>query len=451
MLTALAGLAGCKDSGSSNAGPAPSASAPPLAPAPSTLVFDAAKPSSAPRHTVPWPSLPRTPEMARTLVATSVLRPARFTRRKAELEADAIFSRTPPPKLARAIVGEERIREALRAKVSLGQGDGYLLVGVNHASREQVEAFRRLVEVPASYTHVMLEAFAADGHWSGMADTEQTGASAALDSYVAKGDSSSFAAVREAHDTSDYVAWKLGYAPTVTDLVVAARAGAFTLVPADMPPSLKTSLASLGDALLDVREVHAALTLRTALDGERPKARVAMLWGDAHVGEAGIARFLPKIATIVMVHLLGARPGDVAAVKKLASRFVLDDPVLLPIGEDSEELALVLPDARTRGDVDRVRARDATPAASDTAVAILNVTSDEGAKLYLGETAYDLSAKPVTVRLPPGAVTYVVESKGTTVVGALTLVAGEATSLAVEPSKRSTRVEHHLPKPAPRP
>lgn len=402
------------------------------------------------RQALPWPTLPRTAEGAQNLARTSILRPARFTRRKAELDASELFARTPPAKLAHAIVGEGPIREALRTKVSAGAGDGYLIVGSHHGSRAQLEAFRRLVEVPGSYDYVMLEAFAADGHWSGMADAEQRGATAALEDYAKKGDAESFGALQKAHDTSDYVSWKLGCSSAVVDLAVVARAGAFALLAADMSPSMKRTLAPLGDALLDVREMHAALTLRALLSGDRPRSRVATLWGDLHVGEAGLPRFLPRSATVVMVHILGATPGESAPTKKLEGRLVLDEPVLFPLSEVSDELVLMLPDGYTSGDVERVRTTAEAPAPNDAAVAVAVVTviAEERAKLWLGEVTYDLLEKPTTLRLAPGSMTYVVETKGTTVVGSLSVVAGEATSLSVAPKKRQTRVEHRLPGPS---
>jgi len=376
-----------------------------------------------------------------------ITRPSKYARPRKELDAADLIAKTGPEKLAHAVAGEEPIRAALLAKMAEGAGDAYLVVGGSHASQGQIEAFRRLVEVPASYTHVMVEVLAADGHWSGLPDAEQLGATSALDAYLGTGSAASFAALRAAHEASDYVAWKLGYAPVVLDLAVAARAGAFRLLPADMAPAMKVRLADLGEALLDVRELHAALTLRAALAGDRPRAKVAMLWGDAHAGQGGVGRFLPRDATVVTVHLLGARDGAAAPEKKLEGKVILDAPVLFPANAAGDELALLLPDAHTRGDVDRAKLADAP--AGDAQGAQVSLVCDAGAKLYLGDAVHELGPKPTALRLPAGSVTYVVDANGVLVVGALELVAGEAASVTFDPKRRETRIEHHVPKPAP--
>jgi hypothetical protein len=345
--------------------------------------------------------------------------------------------------LARVVSGEAAVRSALLRRVSEGTGDGYLLVGVSHASGEPVVAFRRLVEGPGSYTHVGVEPFAADGHWSGLADTEQRGASALVATYLTKGDAASLDAIRAAHDTHDYAAWKLGYTSLVMDLVPPARAGAYTLLPLDMPPQLKTKLAGLGDRLLDVRELHAFFTLREALSGPRPRARVAMLWGDAHVGPAGIARFLPAPATVVSVHVvaadaaLGSGP-DGGARASLA----VVDPLLVPM--PSGELALVLPSPRADALVDRVRRAD-----GDGRETRLLVSGEPGIVVTVGARELRVTAKAQPTPIEAGDHTYVVERKGTRIVGALALAPGETCELRAD--QAGLRVEHHLPKDADRP
>lgn len=330
-------------------------------------------------------------------------------------------------------------------RVSEGSGDGYLLVGVSHASGAPVVAFRRLVEGPGTYTHVGLEPLAADGRWSGLSDAEQRGSSALLAAYMTKGDAESLEALRVAHDTHDYAAWKLGYSSVVLDLVPPSRAGAYTLVPLDMPPPLKAKLAALGDRLLDVRELHAFFALREALSGPRPRARVAMLWGDAHVGQAGVARFLPAGATVISVHVLGLEAEPARASDKRAagppSTTVLD-PLLVPM--PAGELALVLPSPGADAAVDRVRRGD-----SDGKATHLLVSGEPGAVVTVGEHVHTVGAKAEPMVVGPGDHTYVVERKGSRVVGALSFVAGETCELRVEPA--GVRIEHHLPRDSERP
>jgi hypothetical protein len=397
-------------------------------------------PSSArSKGALAWPSLPGTPEAARAVVDAYVVRKTNVSR-PASVSARDLLAPLGAAGLARVVSGEAAVRRALLDRVSAGDGanDGYLLVGVSHASGEPVVAFRRLVEGPGSYTHVGLEPFAADGHWSGLSDAEQRGSSALLATYMTKGDAESLEALRVAHDTHDYAAWKLGYANLVLDLVPPSRAGAYALVPLDMPPQLKTKLAALGDRLLDVRELHGFFALREALSGPRPRARVAMLWGDAHVGQAGIARFLPVGATVVSVHVLGlegepARPSDKRDAGPPATTVL--DPLLVPM--PAGELALVLPSPGADAAVDRVRRGD-----GDGRTTQLLVSGEPGAVVTVGEHVHTVVAKGEPLAVGPGDHTYVVERKGSRVVGALSLSPGETCELRVDHA--GLRIEHHL-------
>ncbi|MBL9110964.1 MAG: hypothetical protein JNM74_16900, partial [Myxococcales bacterium] len=341
-----------------------------------------------PKVALAWPSLPTTPEAARAVVDAYVVRKTN-ARRPAAVSARDLLEHLGAVELARAPSGDAAVKSALLRRVSEGTGDGYLLVGVSHASGEPVVAFRRLVEGPGSYTHVGLEPLAADGHWSGLSDAEQRGSSSLLANYMTKGDAESLEALRVAHDTHDYAAWKLGYASLVLDLVPPSRAGAYALVPLDMPPQLKTKLAALGDRLLDVRELHAFFALREALSGPRPRARVAMLWGDAHVGQAGIARFLPVGATVVSVHVLGleAEPGRTSDERDAGppATTVLD-PLLVPM--PSGDLALVLPSPGADSRVDRVRRAD-----GDGGETRLLVSGEPGMVVTVGGHTIRVTAK----------------------------------------------------------
>lgn len=404
-------------------------------------------PSSArSKGALAWPSLPGTPEAARAVVDAYVVRKTNASR-PAAVSARDLVEPLGAAGLARVVSGEAAVRRALLDRVSAGNGasDGYLLVGVSHASGEPVVAFRRLVEGPGSYTHVGLEPLAADGHWSGLSDAEQRGSSSLLANYMTKGDAESLEALRVAHDTHDYAAWKLGYASLVLDLVPPSRAGAYALVPLDMPPQLKTKLAALGDRLLDVRELHAFFALREALSGPRPRARVAMLWGDAHVGQSGIARFLPVGATVVSVHVLGleAEPGRTSDERDAGSpATTVLDPLLVPM--PSGDLALVLPSPGADSRVDRVRRAD-----GDGGETRLLVSGEPGVVVTVGGHTIRVTAKAQAIPASAGDLTYVVERKGTRIVGALTLVAGEACELRAD--RAGLHVEHHLPKDADRP
>ena len=447
VLTLLLALSGCRDKPSDDAG------APHSTPGPSGEAGEAGGPSSSGPSSdgLSWPMLPRTREDVQSLVATSILRRPSDPARAEPIDGANLVLHTSIDDLARAPSGESPLRDVLAERISHEKNGSYLLVGVNHASADAVVLFKRLVEAPASYTHVGVELFAADGHWSGMADDAQRGSTAALDAYTERGDAPSFVALKAAHEQSDYVAWKLGYADTVLDLAVAARAGAYTLVPLDLPPSMKASLAApLGDTMLDLREVHAALTLRSTLKryaaggpGRRP-VRMAMLWGDAHVGQAGIARFLPASVDVTTLHVVGA---DIALLVN-GKTLVLNDPVLLP--GKSGELVAVLPEAASRGTVDRVRAKaGSAPSPGRPGEVTVNVGGEAGTRLVraaLGARRADVDGAKALLRVSPGPVTYVLETKTERVVGAVSLVEGETFDVSFDAKTRTTRIEHHLPK-----
>ncbi len=451
MLALLLALSACRDKGSDDAGARRST--------PTVGEAGASSASGATSDELSWPMLPRTPEDVHSLVSTSVLRRPAEPVRPAPIDGANLVLHTSLDDLARAPSGESTLRDVLAERASREKNGSYLLVGVNHASADSVALFKKLVEAPASYTHVGVELFAADGHWSGLADDAQRGSSAALDAYFERGDASSFAALKAAHEQSDYVAWKLGYADTVLDLAVAARAGAYTLVPLDLAPAMKASLANaLGDTLLDLREVHAALSLRSVLKrystggpGRKP-VRMAMLWGDTHVGPAGIARFLPASVDVTTVHVVGANTASLPNGAPGGTTLVLNDPVLLP--GKTDDLVVVLPDEGSRGTVDRVRLKEGSASAPTLAKGrakevTVNAGGEPGTRLSrvaLGRQRVDVNGAKASLRVSPGAVTYVLETKSDRVVGALTLAEGETCDLSFDAKTRTTRIEHHLPK-----
>ncbi len=435
-------LAACRDTASSDAG-APRSD--------SMSKGEAGVPSSSSTDGLSWPILPRTRVDVQRLVSSSLLRRPVNPTRGEPIDGTTLVLQASLEELARSPSGDTTLRDVLaeRTKQQKNTAGAYLLVGVSHASADSAVLFKKLVEAPASYTHVGVELFSADGHWSGLADDAQRGSTAALEAYLERGDAPSLAALKAAHEQSDYVAWKLGYADTVMDLAVAARAGSYSLLPLDLPPTMKASLApTLGDALLDLREVHAALALRSALKryaaagrGRGPQ-RVAMLWGDAHVGEAGIARFLPASADVTTVHVVGSN-GSPFNGKTL----VLNDPILLP--RKAGELVSVLPDVGTKGTVDRVRETASPTVPARPGEVVVNVGGESGTRVThaaLGPHRVDLDGKRALFRVASGPLTYVLETKTERVVGALSLTTGETCDVSFDAKTRTTRIEHHLPK-----
>ncbi len=410
--------------------------------------------SSASSSATSWPELPRTPEALHALVERATTRPPGDAGANVDLDPLELLRQMGRAGLVRAISGEGRIREELARRLdSAGAGDAYLLFGTHHDSSGQIEAFRRAVGPPAHYTHLVLEQLAADGRWAGLEREAQRGVGEVVARYLKVGDSASFVSLRDAHETSDYASWKFGYSPAVLDIVATARASSTVLLPCDMPPSLKTRLAPLGDELGRLRELHCAFALRDSLVQEEiPRGassgrRIAMLWGDAHVAKSAIRRFLPAAAKIVVVRVLGQRHGHDSPMRGVAGRLVLDDPLLVPRDEQGNELVLLLPDEHTRGDVDRVRSVSPAPAGSTEAKAkdaMVRVRADPNGTVSLGPASGAVGGVATTLRIPPGDHTYVYSTGTVMVAGGLTVTAGEIVELSFDARRKTTRVEHML-------
>ncbi len=112
------------------------------------------------------------------------------------------------------------------------------------------------------------------------------------------------------------------------------------------------------------------------------------------------------------------------------------DPVLVPLGDD--EAALLLPDTRLGGRIDRVLA-----AAEAGEVVTTGVTARAGVPgvLVVGGRSLDVGQDPVAIALPEGEHTYVFTGGGRRVVGALRLEAGHSVELAFDPRGVTTYVE----------
>ncbi len=348
----------------------------------------------------------------------------------------------------RALAGEARIRSWLQAALDgAGERDAYLLFGTHHDSAGQIDAFRRIVAPPSRFTHLVLEQLQADGRWGGLTAEEQRGDTGVIEAYLRGGGADALSALTLAHAAHDYASWKFGYAPRVMDLIVSARASSTRLLPCDMPGPLKGLVSGepLGQDLDRVRELHCLLTLQDTL--ERPAgargARVAMLWGQAHVHATGLRRFLPASSLVLSVSAVGQRHGRASPTLALSRRLVLDDPVLVELDDAGSELALLLPDEATGGDVDRVRTT--LPARSGSPHATVHARAPLGGRLSVGRETTLLKGGEASLVLSPGDHTYAFSSGPLTFVGGLTVTAGELVELWFDPGLRATRLEHHLP------
>ena len=355
-----------------------------------------------------------------------------------ELEADALLRRLtgPGPQWSAVVAGEEGTRSCVQGvldRATAGRHDAFVLFGTFHDAPGQIDAFRWLIG-PGGLRHltaVAAEQFRATGAWRGVPPEAQRGDDADIAAYLEHGERGAFERLAERHRESDYAAWKLGYEPSVLELLVTARAderGAHgaRFTGCDMPTRTQELVAALPDeARRRLREIDCLMAL-AALDeparatrgasksgaSPRPAARVATIWGQAHV--QSIRRFLPPSADVLSLYVFGYRPGDETTEAKLARHLALVDPVIVPLNARGDVAALLYPDAVLGASVDCVRER-----ADDAGGANVPPLHDAGGRvvfalagptrgrLVVGERAIDLVPAPglamagVTLDLPP--------------------------------------------------
>ncbi len=339
-----------------------------------------------------WPAFPKNDAERDALVKARTLRePGPVT----DYSPDAVLARAKALGLHTLPSGERRVYAWIAA-----QNAKWLLFGTFHDSAAQVDAFRRLTGpggVPG-ITHVALEQLHADGRWADFTG-DQRGHDAVLAAFVDGGSADAFEALAAAHRATNYTAWKYGYERSVLEL-----AGPRTL-PCDAPHTRDEHL----------RELHCLFAIR---DRAPATARIAMLWGMAHVTREGFPRFLPPAEKTLSLYAIGGRwTPDPAFDAKL----LVDDLTLVPLGDG--EAALLLPS----GHVQRSRDDDAPPKPV--------VHADGDGTLRIGDREAKL---PADLELQPGEYTYAFRSQaGLDVVGSID-VRGD-TQLAFDAATRETR------------
>jgi len=345
------------------------------------LLLACTKPPPAPP---PWPPFPKDDAARDALVKQRTLRePTPVT----DFSPEAVLAAARQQGLHTLPSGERRVYAWIHQ-----QNPKWLLFGTFHDSAAQVAAFRRLVGKGGvrGFTHVALEQLHADGRWASF-DGGQRGDDAVLHDDDA---------LARAHHAHDYTAWKYGYERDVLDLVDSRT------LPCDAPHTRDERL----------RELHCLFAIR---DKTGPEARIAMLWGMAHVTSEGFRRFLPPSEKTLSLYAVGGRwTPDPAFDAKL----LVDDLTLVPLGEG--EAALLLPNGHVQ------RARDEDFAGQKP---VLHASGD--GTLRIGSHEAKL---PADLELPPGEYTYAFRSSGgLDVVGSIELYA-EA-ELAFDAVTRETR------------
>lgn len=392
-------------------------------------------PAPSPPVEEPWPAFPASAEARAALVAQQ-------TRRRPvaapEVTPERVFARAERAGWGTLPAGEAQIlawiEERLARRADRG-GASWLLFGTFHDSAGQVDAFRWLVG-PAGvpFTHVVLEQLRADGRWTGV-DADQEGDSSLLARFWATGDRAAFERLARAHEAHDYTAWKYGYARGVLDVVTTARALQIPALGCDLPAALMAR-AGPDEEASRVRELHCLLSLQQAVT--RPDARIAMLWGQAHVRADGFRRFLPPGDRVLAVYAVGARYSADAPDERLRDRLVLHDPVLVPL--DEGEAALLLPDPQLGGRVDRVRTH-AAPAAP-----ALRFSATTAGTLEVGARSVEVRPdEEVHLSLAAGAHTTCFRSGALRMVGGVQVPAGGEVELVVDPPTRAARIVESSP------
>ncbi|MCC6746777.1 MAG: hypothetical protein IT371_03905 [Deltaproteobacteria bacterium] len=440
VLSAVASLAAC------GRGPQGTVAVLAADAAPNNHRRDAALPRS---QAATWPKLPRSAEATTALLQRHSRRPAPKAD-PLDLAGAVLASLTQgaPGRIA----GDEPIRRWLQQRLDLATQAGrelYLLFGTYHDAGGQVEAFGRLTGPGglSKLSAVVVEQLDADGQWAGLPAQEQQGDDELLASYLARGKPAAYAALAKKQARDNYTGWKYGYLPTVMDLVVRARAAGAPLLGCDMPRGVQHQVGAKASDLLRLRELHCLLALKTATARVKPPHRIAMIWGQDHVGPRGIPRLLPPTTEVLSVYVLGHRPAAPSAETDLGRRISLADPVLIPLRQRGShlELALLLPDARWGMQVERARER--LPIGTEFEPGLVVQSQQRGSVRLLGRREA-VGRAPQRLEVPPGTHAYQLEAGGRLYLGALELTAGEQLELDFDPARRQVRVLHRSAEPA---
>ena len=446
--------AGCPAATSTSPAPRPDAEATAQPP-------DGGGSATAAGAAVDWPELPRTKAAATSLIRRRIQRPESDIP-DSELDADAILRHAAATGWGTMVAGEDGTRRWIQSfldRAAEGGSDAYVVFGIFHDSPGQVDAFRRLVGPGGlrDLTAVGAEQFRATGAWRGVDAAAQKGDDPEIAAFVERGDVRAFDALARHHRDGDYVAWKLGYEPTVLDLLVTARAALGEagkgprFVGCNMPKETQRLLGDIPeDDQLRLREIHCLTSLDEVPSTAGPR-RVALLWGQAHA--QAFRRFFPSRAEVLSLYVFGFRAGEGTTEAKLRPHVALADPVLIPLGERGDVAALLYPDAVLGASVERVREPGAGGDGGGEAAAPPHVVFRVPAsgRLVVGDRTIDLASggacpagtascvAKATVDVTPGDHAYSLEVGPLRLAGALRVPEGGELELDLDPSQRAVR------------
>lgn len=306
-----------------------------------------------------WAQLPRSTGEADRLIEARTLRP-RPSDPHIELTLNTITRQLEKQPSEDLIVGHRAVVAHIDSRIDaarLERRDAFILVGSYHDSAGQIRAFGRLLGPNGveGFTHVVIEQFRSDGRWGGVPSDLQVGDSQHLARALVDGSREAWQTLERSQREQNYTAWRYDSLYDVVALLPLARAASLSVVGCDMPARLQQRLENVGQRRLDrLRELHCLFSLNDSQSTTVPRG-VAMLWGAEHVNPENFRRFLPPETRALSIFLVGERPNPLHLGGQLSQRLTVNAPLLVPIDGDREIYALILPDSRLGGDVERSR------------------------------------------------------------------------------------------------
>jgi hypothetical protein len=313
-----------------------------------------------------------------------------------------------------------------------------VLFGTYHDSGEQIAAFNQWISPSglSGLTHVVAEQFEATGRWESSPEKAPSNESTLIAEYLSSGTQTAFDALALSHSSHDYAAWKYDYLDEVMAVAITARARSVSLLGCDLPRTWHPE--NLSHQLLDpLRESHCALSLQTALRHHRGSpARVAMLWGQAHVRSSGFPRYFPPDVTVLSVYVFGHRRSPASAEYALRETVILNDPLLWPMEGRENSFFYLLPDRWTQGSTERVRTEKDQGDSSG-----LYVSSETAGQFEIATRTLSLQPEAqIATSLDSGNWTYRLHIHGQRVLGSVQMTQGTRVSIDFDPAHRSTRI-----------
>lgn len=384
-----------------------------------------------------WPALPADSVSARALVD-------RAGRRQVEAASPQLSARglraliERQHRRGRLRAGWEAVLGALQRELDRARDAGrpvWLLFGGYHDSALQVRAFGRLVSPMGleGIEAVGLEALDAGGRWQGVPDGEQAGDDQALLAYLSSGQRRDFQDLLRGQLRTNYTAWKYGYLAELMDLLVSARAQGRELAGCDMPDALQKRIRALGDDLdLRLRELHCALALR-ARGLER--SSMAMLWGQAHAGPEGLARFVDPAVQLVAVRAFGGRAASSGLERELGQELKIAEPVLVPQEGADRAFVLLLPGAQLGAACERRRLFAEQPLEPARAQQLELASTRPGTLVLPGGRELELGSKTTSQPLALGEHAYIFQTEQIWLLGNLPMPRGGRLELEIDPDE----------------